>query len=424
MKRKIVNILLGVIALVAVVSIIYMLKKPTEIPLTKVTLKTAELTFTEQGNFVSGQVIQIYPLSEGKVLNVAVKEGEYVNAGDVICTIDPETIQERINQINSTIAGYQAQLQTWQSQNQNQNQTVSKRRELQNLLIKQSEKSLELAKKELNRISILYENDFVSLVDLEQAQSFVEQQELMLQSQQQELELIFNADRDSQMESYYQSLIDIEKTNLKLLEKELLHTTVIAVSSGTITALPVQETNYVSGMSPVAELTVTDKLFVETYVSTNDISSIALGDPVVLTLNRRDGDITFEGAISYIGDKATLMISPLGLEERKVKIKVTPNLSLIEENIGIGYDVDVQFLLYKENEQLTVPKTALFKDNEVDKVWLVKNGVLHAAEVITGTELRTETVVLSGLEANSFVVTDANDEALKEGLRVINSHKF
>lgn len=63
-----------------------------------------------------------------------------------------------------------------------------------------------------------------------------------------------------------------------------------------------------------AELAVTDKLFVEAYVSTNDISSITLGDLVVLTLNRRDSDITFEGTVSYIGDTATLMISPIGLE--------------------------------------------------------------------------------------------------------------
>ncbi|MPN49865.1 hypothetical protein SDC9_197489 [bioreactor metagenome] len=113
------------------------------------------------------------------------------------------------------------------------------------------------------------------------------------------------------------------------------------------------------------------------------------------------------------------MISPLGLEERKVKIEVTPSISLTEEKIGIGYDVDVQFLLYKEENSLAVPKTALFKDNGIDKVWIVNGRALHAIEVKTGMDLRTETVILSGLESDSFVVTGSNDEILKEGLKVV-----
>jgi RND family efflux transporter MFP subunit len=419
MKKKLIKILLGVIIVTAVAGGIYSLNAPKEVPLTKVVSKTAELTFTEQGSVAGGKTIQIYPLSSGKVLSVEVKKGQHVKEGDIICVIDSEDIKEKINQTNGSIAGYKAQMQTWQAQNQSQNQSVVEKRKLQNIIIKQSEKNLELEKKDLDRLLVLYENGFISNVDLEQAESSVEQAELTLQSHQQELELISNADENSKMSDYYKALINIEESNLKLLEKELSQTNVTAVTDGVITNLPVQETNYVSAMSSVAELTATDTLFVETYVSTNDISNIALGDSVVLKIKRRDGDVTFNGTVSYIDDTANIMISPLGLEERKVKIEVTPSISLTEEKLGIGYDVDVQFLLYKEENSLAVPKTALFKDNGIDKVWIVNGRALHAIEVKTGMDLRTETVILSGLKSDSFVVTDSNDEILKEGLKVV-----
>ncbi len=419
MNKKFVKILFGVIIITIAAIGMYLLNAPKEIPLTKVTLKTAELTFMEQGYVAGGQVMEIYPLCTGKVLSVEVKKGQKVEKGDIICTIDSEDISEKINQTNSSINGYKAQLQTWLSQNEYQNQSVAEKKELQNILIKQSEKNLKLAKNELDRLLVLYENGFLSSADLEEAETFVEQAELTLQGHSQELSLISNADKNSKMSDYYKALIDIEESNLKLLKKELSQTEVKAVSSGIITNLPVEETNYVSALSPVAQLTAADNLFVETYVSTNDINSISLGDMVILKLKRRNGDANFEGKISYIDDTANIMVSALGLEERKVKVEITPSVSLMEEKLGVGYDMDVQFMLYKEEDALAVPKTALFKDNGADKVWLVRKGVLETAEVKTGIELRTETIILSGIEADSFIVTDSNNEILKNGLKVV-----
>jgi len=418
MKKSVKRILLGVAAAAAIACGAYMLLAPTQVPMTQVTPKTAELAFTVQGTMAGNRVIQIYPVVQGALIHIAVSEGQYVRAGDVICTIDPEIIEQKISQVHSAISGYQAQMQVWEEEHTSQNRTTEENQALQALLIEQGEKDLEQAQRELERISFLYEDGSLALTDVEQAQTAVDLCELALQTRRQELSILSGGGGGTQMRAYYQALIDIERANLTLLEKDLEHTVITAVSDGIITALPVQDTNYVSAGQSVAELTVADQLHVETYVSTNDIDSVALGDSVRLILSRRGGDITFSGTVSHIDSTAEMMISALGLEERRVKVEITPDLSSLEASIGSGYDVDVQFLLYQEDGQLAVPKTALFQVDGGDMLWVAEHGVLQAVEVTKGMELRTEFVILSGLAPDSFVVTDANNDALKDGLRV------
>jgi hypothetical protein len=105
----------------------------------------------------------------------------------------------------------------------------------------------------------------------------------------------------------------------------------------------------------------------------------------------------------------------LGIEERKVKVTVTPDMP---NELNDGYNVDVKFHYYFEENKLTVPKTALFKENGVDMVWAVQNGRLVKIPVQKGVELRTEIVIDNGLIGGIIVITDCNLSGLKEGIKV------
>ena len=410
MKKEVKTILLAVLLPLLAAGGIYLQMIPKDIPLTRLVPVTAELTLTETGTVTGSRVIQIYPLAPGEVLAIAVREGQRVRAGDVICTIDPEPVLEKIKQTESKIESYRTQLDSGIHTNAGQ-------QALQQILIEQAEKDLAQARTDLERSRALYQEGFLSPADFEAAQQKVSQYQSSLSAGRQELKILAESVLDNENRSYYQALIDIEASNLRLLQKELENSTVTAVADGIITAVPVRETN-LAGSAPAAELTVTDQMSIETYVSTNDIGSIAQGDPVRMVLRRRDEDLQFIGTVTQVYDTAESKISALGLEEHKVKVEIMPESPEAWEVLGIGYEVEVQFLLYQQADQLTAPKTALFKANGSDMIWLVRNGRLHAVPVTTGVELRTETVILSGVEPGSYVVTDANDDELKENLRV------
>ncbi len=411
MKKQVKRVLLG-IAILAIASVaVYLKMAPSEIPLTFVAPKTAELVFTEQGELTAGQVIRISPLVQGEVTVVYVEEGQHIKQGDLICTIDPEPVQEKIKQTKSTITSYQSQMES-------QNGTIAEQFKLRQIMIEQGERDVAQARRDLERNQMLYQGGFVSQSDLEAARLSVDRYQAELDSNRQELKILSESTLDSSTRSYYQALIEIEESNLTLLEKELEQSTVKAPADGIITAVPVREAN-ITGTEPVAELAVTDQIYVETYVSTNDIGSITLADPVRLSLTRRGGDVEFTGKVARIGNTASLMVSTLGLEERKVKVEIIPDFTGLDEELGIGYEMEVGFALYRQADQLTVPKTALFKQDGTDMIWVVRKGVLRAVPVTTGMELRTETVILKGLEPECYVVTDANDKSLRDGLRVV-----
>lgn len=410
MKKEVKTVLLGILVLVLVAGGIYLQVRPKDISLTRLEPVMAELTLIEKGTVSGGRVIQVYPLVQGEVLSVAVREGQEVKAGDIICTIDPEPVMEKIKQTESTIERYRTQLNA-------ENNTNAGQQALQLILIEQGERDLAQARIDLERNRVLYQEGFLSPADFEASQQTVNQYQSALNASRQELKILTESVLDSEDRSYYQALIDVEASNLRLLQKELANSTVTAVADGIITAVPVRETN-LAGSAPVAELTVTDQISVEAYVSTGDISSINPGDPVRMILSQRDDDLLFTGTVTQISDTADLKISVLGLEEHKVKVELIPDSPDAEDFLGIGYEVEVHFLLYQQADQLAVPKTALFKQDGSDMVWLVSQGRLVAVPVTTGMELRTETVILSGLEPGSQIVTDANNDELRKGLRV------
>ena len=79
--------------------------------------------------------------------------------------------------------------------------------------------------------------------------------------------------------------------------------------------------------------------------------------------------------------------------------------------------------MFREENRLVVPRTAVFRVNNNDMVWLMRGtgeGTVEAAQVELGRELRTDVIVLSGINENDFVVNDANNADLSVGTRVIN----
>jgi len=420
MKKSIKYLLLCLVTFIVTGSAAYYALAPTSVPLTIVRAKTAELSFTEEGLFAAGGVIKIYPMVPGSLIDICVEEGQFVRPGDVLCVIDDAPLQRKINQIRGNIRGHEAQIAALEDQNRSSNVSIEEQTRLVNLLIAQCQKELNKARDDLVRSEALYRGNAITEVALNDARTTVTRYEFALSASRQALSVIAAGANVVGMADYHRALIEVEQINIEQLEKDIENCRVTASANGIVTMLDAKNTNYAATASPVAEISVLDGAAIEVYVSTRDLGGVKEGDTVALTLKRRDGDIAFSGMVNDIAANAEIKISPLGLEEQRVKVKISPDLTGMDNvHFGIGYDVDVRFILYSEGERLAVPKTALFKDRDKDMLWLVRNGRAQAVQVVKGMELRTEFVIVSGLAEGDSVVTNANNDALKNGLRVV-----
>jgi len=481
MKKKVKLIILSIIVLAAAGTGYYYMSMPITVPLSSITAKTAELAFSEQGLAVAESVVQVYPLTQGQLRSVNVSEGQSVQKGEIICEIDPEPLYLKISQIKSVISGSERQIDNLDveqgrarddlntSRNrlnaellalnaeersnslslETQNISVDERLRMQDILIEQNVNDLTRARDELRKAELLYTAGSLPQFEYEAALDLVTKSETALGAAESERSVIaqgrgisktdyysgaraalvaqidginqsLSKDYTGAMKDYYKTLIQVSEAELAQIDREIANCTVTASSDGVITKLNVKNTNFVTTSAPVAEITAIGNT-IEVYVSTKDVDSIRLGDVAELTLKRREGDVVFTAEVKDIGDMAEIKLSTLGVEERKVKVRIDPHTRQIPGvSFGVGYEVDVKFFVYREEGKFSVPKSALYKDNGRDMLWVVRDGVAEAIEVTTGMELRTETVVESGLSEGDFVVTDANNSSLRNGVKVRN----
>ena len=217
-------------------------------------------------------------------------------------------------------------------------------------------------------------------------------------------------------QKYYASLIEGGRHSIAALEKQIADSTITAPISGIVTDLYIKDANAVQPFAPIAKISSLAENRVEVYVSTNDIDEVKVGAEVELALKRRDEDKVFTGRVIEIENRAVEKISSLGAVEKRVKVNISPDDA---ESFHVGYDVDVRFIFYKENNKLTVPKTAVFSNGDLDYVFVVAaDGKLETREIHKGRELRTEFVVENGVAVGDFVLTSADESGIREGVRV------
>ena len=419
MKKIVKIIILCLIVLAIAGGVYYSMSAPVSVPVTTINSKTVELVISEQGVVSNESVVLIYPLAQGPLLRVNVSEGQTVRAGDVLCEIDPGALHLRIEELRGVIKGHEAQIRLSRAQVSSTNAITNERLNLQNTVIEQNQRDLERTQEHLERMETLFELGVIPMSEVDAAKDLVEDRQSALALSQQELSLIAAGRGVAGMSEYYQALIESTEVTIAILESEVKNYEVKSSASGVITSLPVNESNIVLMAAPVAEITVPEEAVIEVFVSTQDINSISTGDIVDLVLNRREGEIRFTGRISQIESTAEIRLSALGVEERKVKVQIAPDITGAQGvELGNGFDVGVRFILFREENKLAVPRTALFKDGDSDMIWVVRDGAAHMIDVTLGMELRTETVVEAGLVAGEVIVTDANNTALKNGVAV------
>jgi multidrug resistance efflux pump len=225
-------------------------------------------------------------------------------------------------------------------------------------------------------------------------------------------------DRLTTTEAYYQSMIDSAGASLTGLKVQAEELEIKAPHDGYISDIMVDGTNRVSGMEP-AFLLIGDGLReIQVKVNTRDIEYVRKGDAVVLIYNRRSGEVELTGRITYVADNATVELSPLGIEERKVLVIIEPE---VNEYLETGYEVDVKFIVFNEPNKLILPNSALYKKDDKDMVLAIRNGKVEEVAVILGYELTGRTVIEEGVEEGEIIITDLEAKGLKVGIKAKSS---
>jgi len=478
MKKKIKYLLAGVIVLTILGAIIINSLQPLRVDVVVIEPIHAQAYFSERGIVREDKLVDIYSLVGGEVIDVYVQEGQTISAGEVIGVVDSSELLHKIELIKvnnrailariddlvadetrardsqradsntllrelDTISVQEQIARTSEMDNQ---QVREENIRLQNILIEQSQRDVQNLEQELERANTLYDVGLIPKVELEAAEQALEDSRTALTANEQKL-VIINSDISSAdqsayysalkasiqaridsieatlrvsysqpMQQYYQTQIESGELEIANSERMVGNSIIKSHVSGRISHLYIDSKNVIGTATPVAKIRTGTDHMIEVFVSTVNIDDIQKGDSVELIFTRQNGDLVYTGTIRDVDDRAEVMVSALGIEERRVKVLIEPDS--ISENFRSGYDVEVRFVTYSSDNRVVVPRTAIFKDGGQSMVYVVKNGTVVATSVELGANLRTAVVIESGVGFNDVVIRNATQEGLQNGTRV------
>lgn len=247
-------------------------------------LRTITQLVSSSGRIQPETEVIIRPDVSGEIIELSVKEGDFVREGDLLLRIKPDLYEARIDELNAALLTQQARME-------------------------QARSSMLQSEIEYMKIEPLYNQDLVSELEYLQMKNNFEAQQANLTA------------------TEYQ--IESARAQLRRAEEELQQTVIRSPQNGTISRLAVEVGERVLGQAQTAgtemmRIARMEQMEVEVDVNENDIVNVSLADTSIIEVDAYPNRI-FEGVITEIANSA--QISETGSADQvtnyKVKIRVT-----------------------------------------------------------------------------------------------------
>lgn len=354
------------------------------------------------GNIKANESEEILLPSTQKVKEVFVKEGQEVEKGQLLITLDTGDLNNQLKKGSITLDLAKRELSKLKD---NENSTVKKTMENS---LRQAELNLqsaiskyEDAKRRHDQNTKLYEAGFLSKEELDSSQSVLDDLHANMENMEIVLDNAQNALTDFDDKIYQQEKqIELSNTDLESLRKQAADSNVKANIKGKVVKMDAKNNQYSSVGSSIL-IYDQSKYKMELNVSQYDAVSLKEGqraDIKIKGLNK-----IYEGQVTKIGESAAVEMSGAN-KETKVLVEIT--LDNADEQIKAGYEADAEIVLNEKKNTVAVNFEAIQTDAEGKKyVFILENNIAKKRIVETGLETDFEIEITTGLKEGEKYVT-------------------
>lgn len=369
-------------------------------------------SFTEEG-FVKAEVeLTVYPMFRSRILSLAVEDAGRVEEGDLLAVLDDRETRYAMAELEARLKKVEGEeLKLTEEPGEAAMEELA-------LAIEQTGIEDRAAERDYLRTKKLYEEDAISRETYEAARDRLEIARYELARRKKAREALRESyDPPPGSRDIVAGRREAFRAQMDLRRYQAGEHRIYAPVSGFIGRLVPEEKEIVDSRTPLMTIFHSAKLYVEADVLTRDVFKLAPGMAVRLIVDIEDREEEFEGEITRIAGHAEEDISPLGLEERRVRVRISPAFPE-DLPIGPGYDLDVVFTTEEAEDQLVVPLSALFTYDGEDALFVVEGGRARLRRVTLGLETKREAAIEEGLSEGELVILDPRAEGLRKGARV------
>jgi RND family efflux transporter MFP subunit len=195
-------------------------------------------------------------------------------------------------------------------------------------------------------------------------------------------------------------------------EKQLTYTKILAPINGIITQKLSEVGAYVSLGSTIGYIVNISKLKVKIKVSESLVYLLKVGENTIITSDVYP-DVTFYGKISYI--------SPTGDESHNYPVEVEIENSS-KHPLKAGTFVNVKIEISSSGNKLFIPREALQGSVKDAQIYVAENGIAKLKKIIIGTQNNEYLEVLSGLnEGEQVIISGQVNLSDNKPIKIINN---
>ncbi len=366
-----------IIAAAAAAVLLLLLFRPGREPRINVTARHPQRCDLEETIPASGAIrpvveVKITPEVSGEIVEIYVKEGDRVEAGDLILKIRQDLYLSQVEQAGASLGSLRAECARCRAE------------------VRQARQNYERDQRlfDLNAISTAEFQH--SKTDLEIAQSGLKAAEFAIRS---------------------------GEAQLREARENLQKTTLYAPIGGIVSQMNVERGERVVGTSQMAgtelfRIADFSRMEVMVEVGESDVVRIRPADSVRVEIDaypRRQ----FRGVVTQIANSAK--VTNFG-----VRIELLPDSAKFLPGMSAAVDIITQ----RKDDCLTLPAGSLFTRNRESFVWVVNGSRVQARKVTTGIQELERIEIQEGLDEEDLVVTgppDAVEKRLTENGRVRTS---
>ena len=314
-NNKLIWILVGVVAALLIVAVFVSKNKKVgeKVYAEKVAIRTIQETVSASGRIFPEKEIKVSSDVSGEIVELMVKEGDSVRAGQLLCRVDARIYKDQLTRgqasVNASRAQYANALSNIESVRARQLQIIAQKEQLQAQL-KQTQQSFK-------RNEQLHKDGVISDADFETAQSQLRQQEASIRATEAQIQAALN-DINSAQKTAEASQYNVRSSeaSLKELQTNLNRTSIYAPVDGVVSKLTIEKGERVVGTAQMSGTEIMrianlSAMEVQIDVSENDILRLAVGNDVDIEVDAFSGR-KFKGRVSEVANTASNAFTATG----------------------------------------------------------------------------------------------------------------
>lgn len=229
-----------------------------------------DVNLLSEDAILEADVVHISTPVPGKIIELAVREGDRVARGDLLFKLDPRAYELRVAQAQAEVAMTKATLASRERQIRAETANAS----IANQQIKRAEANLELARSTVHRLEPLARKGYVPQQELDTARTAMRDAQVSLTQAQAQSEAA--KELIGEIEAA-QAAVLAATAGLGLAQKALADTTVTAPHNGLVVGLKVSSGEHLGPDQSVFTLINTDQWYATALFRETDLASLRVG---------------------------------------------------------------------------------------------------------------------------------------------------